>query len=123
MNEDFEKFKDSLPLVFENIIIRFLIVTTDLTQEEFEIERGNLVFFIKDHIIKLNNCDTIREKIQDLIDDQDFSAMASLSGVPEEEIEKMKSHRKNVRRVKPQQKNETSSEGATVIAVDFTKKK
>ncbi len=47
MNEDFEKFKDSLPLVFENIIIRFLIVTTDLTQEEFEIERGNLVFLSK----------------------------------------------------------------------------
>lgn len=103
--KDYEKFKDSMPHVMENIIIRFLIATSDLSKKEFELERGNFVIFLKDHILKINDCDNIRKEIKKFIDEED----------DEEYME-------NVRNGSSIKDGETSSAPSNVVQIDFTKK-
>lgn len=120
MEIELEKFKDTVPYIFEDILLRFLIVTSDLDDEAFSKERSDFVLALKDYIYRINHCDDARQEILEELDLRDFVTLAQKSGMPPEEVEKLKEHRKSVRKGKPP---ESENNDSTVISVDFTSKK
>lgn len=120
MEIELEKFKDTVPYIFEDILLRFLLVTSDLTEEEFQKERSEFVLGLKDYIYRINHCEETRQMVLDELDQRDFVKMAIDSGLPEEEVQKMREHRKKVRKGKPSESKNGDLETSKVIAVDFT---
>lgn len=122
MDEELEKFKDVVPYILEDVLVRFLVVTSHLPDGDFEVERCYFVDAMDDYLNRVRSSDEARKIIQSKLDERDMYEMAKKSGLPDEEIQKMMEHRKNVRSGNTIGSENSDPEASNVIAVDFTKK-